>query len=783
MSTLIDKLKKVKQDRLIKRNFQEGGLNRRQTGGMALPGGQAVPILGSDAVEFSGATHNEGGIMLDNQTEVEDGETMDQVTMAKKGGKRGDYFFSSYLKKGGRSFADLHKQILASGGNQEDIDYLAKMQEATAGRNPNVVQTAKLGGVMKYQTGGDKKPVRPKRRDYQGGSQYNRALQQYYKDLEAWEAKQADIAADLPIEGDTTVTPDTTNVPVVEDETVIPEKKKDPNLNIGTSESKVRRINKRNYEHAKEIFEANPEATTREEKIKLLQDAGYDANEINNIHMYSIDADDNILPFPGEEKEEVTVATASKAKEQAAKDYTVSTDDLIKQNDGSYIPKEGAISTEADRAIWKDGQWTDNPEYKDVLVAEETEPPISIEAQQPDLVEDMIASIEEKEVEHVQTKDEVRERQRLEDEEKLKRELEDLKREEELRRQEEALAQNIELDEEEDDPDDFPVATEEEERISLLDRIQDYRNRFRDKRNERRAEREMRRLRDLALGRRGPGMPIEALAGIGVQGLPALYAFLHKDKPVTQQEFDYNVPTLGMPGRVERQRVEAPTKDTERAMLKAAYTGNQRFIDTSGVGGGSAMANRQALFSKYAQGLNTIGSQEAKEQIQARNLTGQLRQQASISDLQREQQAAMANQSALLRQEDRRWQTDVYNTQMKEAERQYQEDKKLSALDNLAQLASTGVGDYLDYAAEDLKAKSKGLDVNARANVIDRLMKTQNLSFEDARVKANEIMKMYTTDTETSDFVNPALSRNREDQYSPESLTTQNFWNDYLQRQ
>ena len=44
-------------------------------------------IPGTDAVEFKGASHDNGGIMLDDQTEVEGGETMDQVTM-KKGGKR-----------------------------------------------------------------------------------------------------------------------------------------------------------------------------------------------------------------------------------------------------------------------------------------------------------------------------------------------------------------------------------------------------------------------------------------------------------------------------------------------------------------------------------------------------------------------------------------------------------------------------------------------------------------------------------------------------------------------
>ena len=124
-----------------------------QTGGIKLPGGVAKPIPGSDAIEFKGRSHAEGGIMVDPMTEVEGDETMDQVTM-KKGGKS-DYFFSQHLKLGGKSFAQRHKDILQNGGSQRDIDALAKLQEKKAGRNPN---TVKLGAGGYYQFGG-KYPV------------------------------------------------------------------------------------------------------------------------------------------------------------------------------------------------------------------------------------------------------------------------------------------------------------------------------------------------------------------------------------------------------------------------------------------------------------------------------------------------------------------------------------------------------------------------------------------------------------------------------------------------
>ncbi len=141
------------RNRILQRlEAKKKSMNKYGMGGKQLPGGKAIPIDGSDAVEFIGRTHDDGGIMVDSKTEVEDKETMDKVTMAKGGEK--DYFFSSYLKKGGRSYADMHKQILAEGGGQEDIDYLAKMQEAAAGRNPK--QVARHGGIKKYQAAGVK---------------------------------------------------------------------------------------------------------------------------------------------------------------------------------------------------------------------------------------------------------------------------------------------------------------------------------------------------------------------------------------------------------------------------------------------------------------------------------------------------------------------------------------------------------------------------------------------------------------------------------------------------
>mgnify|MGYP001300806167 FL=1 len=105
----------------------------------AQAGGYMRPLPGG-AVEFVGPKHSQGGIMLDENTEVEGGETMDKVKMKNNGGKAGDYIFSDYLKLGGKTFAARHKELLAAGGSQKKIQELAKMQERVAnnaGRDEN----------------------------------------------------------------------------------------------------------------------------------------------------------------------------------------------------------------------------------------------------------------------------------------------------------------------------------------------------------------------------------------------------------------------------------------------------------------------------------------------------------------------------------------------------------------------------------------------------------------------------------------------------------------------
>ena len=138
--------------------------NKQRTyrmGGKQLPGGIMSKLPGG-AVEFTGQTHDEGGILLDANTEVEHGETMDEVF-----GR--DYFFSNHLKLNGSTFAALHKRMLARNASQAEINALAERQELVSGRS-------KSGGIKEQVIQAEYGGYRTKRRKLEEGGYASKAL-------------------------------------------------------------------------------------------------------------------------------------------------------------------------------------------------------------------------------------------------------------------------------------------------------------------------------------------------------------------------------------------------------------------------------------------------------------------------------------------------------------------------------------------------------------------------------------------------------------------------------
>jgi hypothetical protein len=521
------------------------GYSMKQMGGVEpLPGGVAAAIPGSDAVEFMGNKHNESGmgsdsgIMLDEQTEVEDGETMDQVTM-KHGGNR-DYFFSSYLKKGGKSYADMHKNILAMGGSQEDINMLARMQEKAAGRDPK--QVAKLGGVVQYQRAGAKIPLEILRQAYPGEN----ILNYTYPDA----AQQ----------------------------------KLDKNFAEG------------NYL--------------------------YDDDDITFVDSYGM----NFVP------------------------------DVMKQMPVRYLPEEVRLDRRYDKQL----------QGSPLAQADMRFAPV-------DYVD--IEETEEDDALPFDTKEVVRK----------------------------------------NDPEAFAkLYPQEAKDIAALNKI---------------------------LNRQ---VPTEAKVAFGAQFLPAIGAMLTKQKDPEQFEYTSGFTSPIITERVKGLKYQAPTQDEARARLDSSYLGQLRFLDTSGVGMGTQLANRQALFARKLQAEGTLGAQEAKDKLTAENLTKQSQAKADITNAQNELRTATANAQLIQREAARKQAVDAANTQLRNARENEKVVNRLNILNNLSRGIATGAGDLMAYKASDRLARATGqygiYDRDKIKNALRNMPEYANTPDDELNIIVNNIM-------------------------------------------
>lgn len=143
---------------MLQTDLNTGFNLKTTTGQMAKYGGKieylkggVAKSLGRGAKEYVGKKHEQGGIDLPGNIEVEGGET-----------EQNNYIFSATLKlPTGLTYAQAHKNLLKSGASSEEIKQLALSQEAAAGRNPNEIKTmkfAKYGGPLKYNKGGSTEP-------------------------------------------------------------------------------------------------------------------------------------------------------------------------------------------------------------------------------------------------------------------------------------------------------------------------------------------------------------------------------------------------------------------------------------------------------------------------------------------------------------------------------------------------------------------------------------------------------------------------------------------------
>lgn len=141
--------------------FKFGGLLDKTNEVMAR-GGKLKNMKGNRAEKVMGPRHEQGGVKLDQNTEVEGGETLDNVDTGKASG---EYVFSDRLTIPGKdiTFAEMHEQLINNNASQEQIDKLAQMQEKVRSQSEMAyggkTKEYKGGGYKEMQNGGFEDPL------------------------------------------------------------------------------------------------------------------------------------------------------------------------------------------------------------------------------------------------------------------------------------------------------------------------------------------------------------------------------------------------------------------------------------------------------------------------------------------------------------------------------------------------------------------------------------------------------------------------------------------------
>lgn len=621
-----------------------------------VPGGVVSPIPNSDAVEFIGNKHDESGmgsdsgILLDDKTEVEDGETMDKVTVsAKNGGQRKDYFFSDHLKKGGISYANHHKKILKEGGSQEDIDLLARMQEHAAGRD--VSKIASTGG-QRYKRGGAKEDALKIEGAFeQDGTVYDSAGRILYQDINM-------DGIDDQTQGITTYNNTVNNVT----RTIM------ENKDIADQVKKTEEETNTTLDRETNTFESNDqyplikgkEMTDRQKDFHRKRlDRGFYFDPETESYKKGTDPNANDSESKSEEKKSNT-STLNKMEDKKKKENLTVASDV-------YLPEYGDIPGYQPGVNHKDMQYyMDDAELQKYITGHEDFGAEWMSNINPDVLKE--AGI----TDYSQMNDPAFVLKYQKAWNKLNP---DNKIQEDSKFGEQTIRTGFKPGDApvEDTPEDTP---EEDGSSTTIETDPEKKKKKRD----------------------WSGALVNA-----AQFLPAAMAFL--EKPDYMDKADLVKPGTIIPERMAKVRLDRVDFNDQLARNANDANALNRFIETSG-GGPASMVNRMAAYSKKQDADMKIKAQEARANTAIANQEASLEAQRRLTNagnaLTASQTNAQSQQRASIENAKNKMTVDEFNAGAKAATK----DRRLMALDNAVKGLATMRTDKLKYKGQERLARA-----------------------------------------------------------------------------
>ena len=191
--------------------------------------------------------------------------------------------------------------------------------------------------------------------------------------------------------------------------------------------------------------------------------------------------------------------------------------------------------------------------------------------------------------------------------------------------------------------------------------------------------------------------------------IPAAFSLLYKQPKAQQAGY-----TPGFTNAIVAERGKAPRLarydyNQDIANVGADVRSMNKYIETSG-GGPANMINKMMAFSQGQDAKMKIRAAETRANIGVQNTEAQLKQQMTLDNLRRSQQASIINAQMIRAEAARKDQIDEMNTRRRQKRQDDMEYQKYAGVTSLAQSLQQGFGDILDYKADMRMAEAIGSD-------------------------------------------------------------------------
>jgi hypothetical protein len=202
-------------------------------------------------------------------------------------------------------------------------------------------------------------------------------------------------------------------------------------------------------------------------------------------------------------------------------------------------------------------------------------------------------------------------------------------------------------------------------------------------------------------------VPWQAYGGMAAGLGAGLYSLFHKQPAAQQAGYTQGFTNAIVPERGKAPRLARYDYNQDIANVGADVRAMSKYIETSG-GGPANMVNKMMAFSRGQDAKMKIRAAETRANIGVQNTEAQLKQQMTLDNLKRSQNASIFNAQMIRAEAARKDQIDESNTARRQKRQDDMEFQKYAGVSAIADSIQTGFGDILDYKADMAKAQAIG---------------------------------------------------------------------------